>query len=105
MPCDTLNIQPFRPYLASFVPLARLSDVKSLNCWGQDLADVSILSQMPNVEVLSLSVNQISTLRYAVNKAEAQMTVACTSHAGGEVCMLFVSAGTSHNVSSYRSFI
>ncbi len=42
----------------------RLSDVKSLNCWGQDLADVSILSQMPNVEVLSLSVNQISTLKY-----------------------------------------
>ncbi|DBA82054.1 TPA: hypothetical protein ACH3X1_007747 [Trebouxia sp. C0004] len=41
----------------------RLSDVKSLNCWGQDLADVSILSQMPNVEVLSLSVNQISTLK------------------------------------------
>lgn len=42
----------------------RLSDVKSLNCWGQDLAEVSILSQMPNVEVLSLSVNQISTLKY-----------------------------------------
>ncbi|DBB16550.1 TPA: hypothetical protein ACH3X3_014812 [Trebouxia sp. C0006] len=33
----------------------RLSDVKSLNCWGQDLADVSILSQMPNVEVAELA--------------------------------------------------
>ena len=42
----------------------RLSDVKSLNCWGQDLADVSILCEMPNVEVLSLSVNRISTLKY-----------------------------------------
>lgn len=42
----------------------RLSDVKSLNCWGQDLADVSVLCEMSNVEVLSLSVNRISTLKY-----------------------------------------
>lgn len=42
----------------------RLSDVKSLNCWGQDLADVSFLCEMPNVEVLSLSVNRICTLKY-----------------------------------------
>lgn len=41
----------------------RLSDVKSLNCWGQDLADVSVLCEMSNVEVLSLSVNRISTLK------------------------------------------
>ena len=40
--------------------------MKSLNCWGQDLTDVSILCEMPNVEVLSLSVNRISTLKYAV---------------------------------------
>ena len=44
--------------------ICRLSDVKSLNCWGQDLADVSILCEMPNVEVLSLSVNRICTLKY-----------------------------------------
>ena len=44
----------------------RLNDVKSLNCWGQDLADVSILCEMPNVEVLSLSVNRISTLKCVV---------------------------------------
>lgn len=46
----------------------RLSDVKSLNCWGQDLTDVTILCEMPNVEVLSLSVNRISTLKYVVIK-------------------------------------
>ena len=41
----------------------RLSDVKALNCWGQDLADVTVLTQMPNVQVLSLSVNKIRSLR------------------------------------------
>lgn len=41
----------------------RLADVKNLNLWGQDLSDVSILASLPNVEVLSLSVNQISTLK------------------------------------------
>ena len=40
-----------------------LSDVKVLNCWGQDLADVTVLTQMPNVQVLSLSVNKIGSLR------------------------------------------
>ncbi|KAL7293584.1 hypothetical protein TKK_0013021 [Trichogramma kaykai] len=43
----------------------RVSDctsVKKLNCWGTELTDVSILRKMPNVEVLSLSVNNISSL-------------------------------------------
>ena len=39
-----------------------LINVKSLNLWGNDLADVSILRRMPNAEVLSLSVNRISSL-------------------------------------------
>uniref|UniRef100_A0A7S3VHB5 U2A'/phosphoprotein 32 family A C-terminal domain-containing protein n=1 Tax=Dunaliella tertiolecta TaxID=3047 RepID=A0A7S3VHB5_DUNTE len=43
--------------------LDRLDEVKNLNLWGQDLSDVSILSMMPNVEVLSLSVNHIPSLR------------------------------------------
>jgi len=37
--------------------------VRNLNLWGTDLTDVSILSRMLNVEVLSLSVNKISSLR------------------------------------------
>ncbi|KAL6758204.1 hypothetical protein V8C86DRAFT_2600705 [Haematococcus lacustris] len=41
----------------------KLDDVKNLNLWGQDLDDVSVLAKMPNVEVLSLSVNRISTLK------------------------------------------
>jgi hypothetical protein len=39
-----------------------LSDVRSLNLWGYHLDDVSILSQLPNVETLSLPLNNISTL-------------------------------------------
>ena len=41
----------------------RLSEVKALNCWGQDLADVSVLQHLPNVLVLSLSVNKIGSLK------------------------------------------
>ncbi|KAJ8686458.1 hypothetical protein QAD02_022252 [Eretmocerus hayati] len=43
----------------------RVSDcasVKKLNCWGTELTDVSILRRMRSVEVLSLSVNNISSL-------------------------------------------
>jgi hypothetical protein len=40
-----------------------LKHVKNLNLWGNDLQDVSLLRDMPNVEVLSLSVNKIDSLR------------------------------------------
>ena len=40
-----------------------LGEVRSLNMWGQDISDVEILLRMPNVEVLSLSVNGIRSLR------------------------------------------
>ncbi|XP_012534776.1 uncharacterized protein LOC105835778 isoform X3 [Monomorium pharaonis] len=47
------------------VARTRVSDfsaVKKLNCWGTELTDVSILRKMKNVEVLSLSINNINTL-------------------------------------------
>ncbi len=37
--------------------------VKNLNLWGNDIDDMKLLKQMPNVEVLSLSVNKIASLR------------------------------------------
>jgi len=37
--------------------------VKNLNIWGRELHDISIIGQMPNVEVLSLSINKINTLK------------------------------------------
>ncbi|XP_027226755.1 dynein axonemal assembly factor 11 isoform X3 [Penaeus vannamei] len=39
-----------------------LHNVRKLNCWGSELSDVSVVRKLPNVEVLSLSVNQIQTL-------------------------------------------
>lgn len=39
-----------------------LESVKKLNCWGCNLTDISIFSQMPNIEVLTLSVNSITSL-------------------------------------------
>lgn len=40
-----------------------LENVRNLNFWGSDLNDISVLRQMPNVEVLSLSVNNITSLK------------------------------------------
>ena len=40
-----------------------LSRVRKLNCWGSELSDVSIVERMPHVEVLSLTINNITTLR------------------------------------------
>ncbi|XP_059200703.1 cilia and flagella associated protein 410 [Centropristis striata] len=39
-----------------------LDSVKKLNCWGCNLTDISIFSQIANIEVLILSVNSISSL-------------------------------------------
>jgi hypothetical protein len=41
----------------------RLDNIRNLNLWGNEIEDVRILRQIPNVEVLSLSVNKINTLR------------------------------------------
>ena len=37
--------------------------VKNLNLWGNDIDDLKVLKQMPSLEVLSLSVNKIATLK------------------------------------------
>uniref|UniRef100_A0A0K8TKZ9 Uncharacterized protein n=1 Tax=Tabanus bromius TaxID=304241 RepID=A0A0K8TKZ9_TABBR len=39
-----------------------LGSIKKLNCWGNDLSDVSIIRKMRGVEVLALSVNKITSL-------------------------------------------
>ena len=39
-----------------------LGAIRNLNLWGANLVDVSILESMPNVEVLSLSLNGITSL-------------------------------------------
>jgi Leucine-rich repeat (LRR) protein len=40
-----------------------LKNVKNLNLWGQTLSDISILQEMVNVEVVSMSVNNINSLK------------------------------------------
>jgi hypothetical protein len=42
--------------------LDNLALVKNLNLWGAELEDVSVLRQLPNLEVLALSVNRIKSL-------------------------------------------
>lgn len=49
-------------YVLSKTKKADLREVRNLNIWGSDIRDVSILAEMPNVEVLSLSVNSIESL-------------------------------------------
>lgn len=51
-----------RNYVLAKTKKSDLKDVKNLNIWGSDLKDVSILREMSNVEVLSLSVNSIESL-------------------------------------------
>lgn len=40
-----------------------LSNIKNLNLWGNDLEDLKLIEKMPNLEVISLSVNKISSLK------------------------------------------
>ena len=41
----------------------KLDGIKNLNLWGNDLGDISIIGKMPNIEIVSLSLNKISTLK------------------------------------------
>ena len=41
----------------------QLDKIKNLNLCANDLSDIGIVSEMPALEVLSLSVNSISTLK------------------------------------------
>ncbi|KXZ49111.1 hypothetical protein GPECTOR_23g41 [Gonium pectorale] len=43
--------------------LDKLEEVKNLNLWGQELDDCAVLAKLPNLEVLSLSVNRLSSLK------------------------------------------
>jgi Leucine-rich repeat (LRR) protein len=53
-------------------PFYSLEDVRSLNLWGQGLSDLSIVTKMPNIEVLSLSVNKITSLAAFANCTRLQ---------------------------------
>lgn len=50
-------------FIAMRTKCDRIENIKNLNLWGNELEDVSVLSRMPNLEVVSLSVNKIRSLK------------------------------------------
>ena len=40
----------------------RLSSIKNLNLWGNKLEDISVLAEVPNMAICSLSLNNITSL-------------------------------------------
>ena len=41
----------------------RIESIKNLNLWGSNIEDISIIYEMPSLEIVSLSLNKIKTLR------------------------------------------
>ena len=41
----------------------KINTIKNINLWGLELDDVSIFKNMPNLEIISLSINNLKTLR------------------------------------------
>ena len=41
----------------------KLHNIKNLNLWGNDLEDISLIKEMPNIEICSLSLNKIFSLK------------------------------------------
>jgi Leucine-rich repeat (LRR) protein len=41
----------------------KLDSIKTLNLWGNNIDDISLLSEMPSLEILSLSTNHIQDLK------------------------------------------
>ena len=52
-----------RELIALKVKSDRLESIRKLNLWGSNLEDISIIGEMPSLEIVSLSVNKIRTLK------------------------------------------
>ena len=46
---------------------SNVQSITNLNLWGSDLDDISLLAQMPMLEIVSLSVNKIRSLKPFLN--------------------------------------
>ncbi|KAL1771755.1 C21orf2-like isoform X1 [Sigmodon hispidus] len=51
-----------RKMVLSRAKASELHSVRKLNCWGSQLTDISICREMPSLEVITLSVNSVSSL-------------------------------------------
>ena len=59
--------------LSKYPNYSSIKDIKKLDIWGEDIENISIISKMTNLEILSLSSNKISTLSplsYCLNLRE-----------------------------------
>ncbi|XP_053327536.1 cilia- and flagella-associated protein 410 [Spea bombifrons] len=56
-----------RKQVLSRAKASELDSVRKLNCWGSRLTDISICHELPNIEVITLSTNSISTLEPLTN--------------------------------------
>ena len=52
-----------RELIAQKVKSDRIESIRNLNLWGSNIEDISIIEEMPLLEIVSLSVNKIRTLR------------------------------------------
>ena len=41
----------------------KIQNIRNLNLWGNDLEDISIINEMPSLEIISLSLNKVQTLK------------------------------------------
>ena len=51
-----------RMILSKYPKYSSIKDIKKLDIWGEDIENISIISKMTNLEILSLSSNKISSL-------------------------------------------
>ena len=49
-------------FIQSKCPNQKLEEIKNLNLWGNDLEDISLLGNLSNLEIASLSINKIKNL-------------------------------------------
>lgn len=56
-----------REYITLKTKTINIKTIKQINLWGSELDDVSIFIMMPKLEIISLSVNQIRTLKDFAN--------------------------------------
>ena len=53
--------------LSKYPNITDITEIKKLNLYAEDLLDISLISKMPKIEVVSLSSNQISSLSPLAN--------------------------------------
>ena len=56
-----------RELIAQKVKSDRIESIRKLNLWGSNIEDISIIEEMPLLEIVSLSVNKIRTLKPFAN--------------------------------------